>query len=81
MGREMDVVTVTGEEWDDLVELREENVRLMNALRDICDWVGRWASPDHPIVTIAKRAMYPTPNIDDAAHNAELTGVAKRSPS
>ena len=62
MGREMDVVTVTGEEWDDLVELREENVRLMNALRDICDWVGRWASPDHPIVTIAKRAMYPTHN-------------------
>lgn len=72
MGREMDVVTVTGEEWDDLVELREENVRLMNALRDICDWVGRWASPDHPIVTIAKRAMYPT-------HNAKVSGEPKRS--
>lgn len=45
-----------------LTEATLEILRQRKALLDIYKWAERYTAPDHPIVTVAKRALCMTPN-------------------
>lgn len=40
-----------------LIESAARIESLEFALREICAWTERWATPDHPIATTANRAL------------------------